>query len=68
MSDGARSLGGRWHCAFASATRDSEESNWSEEIIQSKVSEGSDGSSMPINCHHCLTQWVAMVTSAFDSS
>lgn len=53
---------------FLSAEIGSEESNWSAEIMQSKISEGSDSGSMPINCHHCLTQLVAMVKSAFDSS
>lgn len=45
----------------------SEESNWRVERMQSKVSEGSDSSFLPINCPHCLTQLVVMLKCASHS-
>lgn len=45
----------------------SKESNWRAERMQSKVSEGSDRGSLPINCRHCLTQLVVMVKCASHS-
>lgn len=45
----------------------SEESNWRAEIMQSKVSEGSDSNILPINCCHCLTQLVVLVKCASHS-
>lgn len=52
---------------FPSSEIGSEESNWRAEIMQSKVSEGSDSSFLPINCSHCLTQLVVMVQRASHS-
>ena len=45
----------------------SEQRNWRAERMQSKVSEGSDSSFLPINCRHCLTQLVVMVKCAAHS-
>lgn len=52
---------------FLSSEIGSEESNWRVERMQSKVSEGSDSSFLPINCRHCLTQLVLMVKCASHS-
>lgn len=46
---------------FQSSEICSEESNWRAERMQSKVSEGSVSSFLPINCRHCLTQLVVIV-------
>lgn len=42
----------------------SEGSNWRAQRMQSKVSEGSDSSFLPINFRHCLTQLVVTVKCA----
>lgn len=52
---------------FLSSEIGSEESNWRAERMQSKVSEGSGCSFLPINCLHCLTQLVVMGKCASHS-
>lgn len=52
---------------FLSSEIGSAESNWREERMQSKVSEGSDSSFLPITCRHCLTQLVVTVKCASHS-